>query len=185
MLSAYLAVIKETPDKVRFEHLYNSCRKQMLAVAHRILKNMPDAEDAVQDALLGVARNIGSLRQISDDALRAYAMTAAKHSALKILQHNRKNESAVRDLEMDYSVSDSVFQSVLNSLDSALLLRAMRQLDPIYRDVMLLIFVQEHTVGETADILGRKEETVRKQLQRGKKILIDLCRKEGLNYGEG
>ena len=185
MLSAYLAVIKEAPDKVRFEYLYNSCRKQMLAVAHRILKNMPDAEDAVQDALLGVARYIGSLRQISDDALRAYAMTAAKHSALKILQHNRKNESAVRDLEMDYSVSDSVFQSVLNSLDSALLLRAMRQLDPIYRDVMLLIFVQEHTVVETADILGRKEETVRKQLQRGKKILIDLCRKEGLNYGEG
>ena len=154
-------------------------------MACSITGNRTDAEDAVQDALLGVARNIGSLRQISDDALRAYAMTAAKHSALKILQHNRKNESAVRDLEMDYSVSDSMFQSVLNSLDSALLLRAMRQLDPIYRDVMLLIFVQEHTVGETADILGRKEETVRKQLQRGKKILIDLCRKEGLNYGEG
>lgn len=184
MLSAYLAVIKEAPDKVRFEHLYNNCRKQMLAVAYRILKNSPDAEDAVQDALLGVARNIGSLRHISDDALRAYAMTAAKHSALKHLQRNRKIESAVRDLEMDYSVSDSVFQSVLNALDSELLLRAMRQLDPIYRDVMLLIFVQEHTIGEAADILGRKEETVRKQLQRGKKILIDLCRKEGLNYGE-
>ena len=184
MLSAYLAVIKDAPDRVRFEQLYNSCRKQMLAVAYRILESGPDAEDAVQDALLGVARNMGSLRQSSDDALRAYAMTAVKNSALKVLQRNQKNQQAARNLELDFAVSDSVFQSVLNSLDSELLLRAMRQLDPRYRDVLLLIFVQELTVQEAADVLGRKEETVYKQLQRGKKILVDLCRKEGLNYGE-
>ena len=47
----------------------------------------------------------------------------------------------------------------------------------------LLIFLGL-TVCAAADVLGRPYETLRKQLQRGKRLLIELCRKEGLCYVE-
>ena len=183
MLSAYLNMITDRSDKIRFEQLYNSYRKQMLAVACRILRNSDDAEDAVQDALLGIARNITSLHALDERALRAYVLTAVKNAALKILSKKQKEAETNWILELNPDETESVFQSVLNSMDTDLLLRAMRQLDPIYRDVLLLTYVQEQDLRETAAILGRKEETVRKQLYRGRKMLIELCRKEGLNFG--
>ena len=184
VLATYLNMITGQTDKLRFEQLYHSYRKQMLAVAYRILENPDDAEDAVQDALLGIVKSISSLRELEDTALRAYVLTAAKNAALKILYRNKKGTDTERILELDYKESESVFQTVLNTMDADLLLRAMRQLDPIYRDVLLLTYVQECDLQETAATLGRKEETVRKQLYRGRKLLIELCRKEGLNFGE-
>lgn len=184
MLSVYLNMITDQPDKLRFEHLYRSYHKQMLIVASRILRDSNDAEDAVQDALLGIARNIASLRSMDERSLRAYVLTTAKNAALKILNRNQKAEETERILELNYSESETLFQAVLNSMDADLLLRAMRQLDPLYRDVLLLTYVRELSLQETAAILGRKEETVRKQLYRGRKLLVDLCRKEGLNFGE-
>ena len=184
VLATYLNMITGQTDKLRFEQLYHSYRKQMLAVAYRILENPDDAEDAVQDALLGIVKSISSLRELEDTALRAYVLTAAKNAALKILYRNKKGTDTERILELDYKESESVFQTVLNTMDADLLLRAMRQLDPIYRDVLLLTYVQECDLQETAATLSRKEETVRKQLYRGRKLLIELCRKEGLNFGE-
>lgn len=184
VLATYLNMITGQTDKLRFEQLYHSYRKQMLAVAYRILENPDDAEDAVQDALLGIVKSISSMRELEDTALRAYVLTAAKNAALKILYRNKKGTDTERILELDYKESESVFQTVLNTMDADLLLRAMRQLDPIYRDVLLLTYVQECDLQETAATLGRKEETVRKQLYRGRKLLIELCRKEGLNFGE-
>ena len=184
VLATYLNMITGQTDKLRFEQLYHSYRKQMLAVAYRILENPDDAEDAVQDALLGIVKSISSMRELEDTALRAYVLTAAKNAALKILYRNRKGTDTERILELNCKETESVFQTVLNTMDADLLLRAMRQLDPIYRDVLLLTYVQECDLQETAATLGRKEETVRKQLYRGRKLLIELCRKEGLNFGE-
>lgn len=60
----------------------------------------------------------------------------------------------------------------------------MKQMEPPYREVLLLVYVHGHTVKAAADILCRNRETVRKQLQRGKKMLIELCGKEGMCFGQ-
>ena len=70
VLATYLNMITGQTDKLRFEQLYHSYRKQMLAVAYRILENPDDAEDAVQDALLGIVKSISSMRELEDTALR-------------------------------------------------------------------------------------------------------------------
>lgn len=71
-----------------------------------------------------------------------------------------------------------------NCRDYELLLRSIRQMDAPYREVLMLVYVQEQTPKAAADVLGRPYETLRKQLQRGKRLLIELCRKEGLCYVE-
>ena len=68
------------------------------------------------------------------------------------------------------------------SQDYDLLLRAMRQMPSPYREVLLMVCVQEQCVKDTAAILHRREGTVRQQLNRGKKLLVALCRKEGMCF---
>ena len=55
MLLFYTAMIDDKPDQLRFERVYHSYRRQMLVVAERVLHDREEAEDAVQNALLGLA----------------------------------------------------------------------------------------------------------------------------------
>ncbi len=184
MLCMYLAMIDEQVDQIRFEEIYYGYHKQMLVVANRVLCNMDDAEDAVQDALIRIARNMDAIRDREDWAVRGYVLTVAKNSALKVLAKNQRNSKAIDALKVKPERDENVFDQVLNCLDYQLLLRSIQRLEPLYRQVLMLVYVQKQSLREAADVLGRKEETVRKQLYRGRKLLIELCKKEGLNYDQ-
>lgn len=181
MLIMYTALIDEKSEQIRFENIYYSYRKQMLYVATQILGNRHDAEDAVQNALLGIARNIKHIPQNEPRVIRAYVLTAAKNAALSLLPKKQKRD---RETELSPAESDNadVFEQVMLCQDYNLLLKAMQQLPSPYKEVLLLVYVHEHDTKAAAQILGRKEDTVRKQLSRGRRQLIELCRKEGLCY---
>lgn len=168
-------------DSVRFNALYDRYRKQMYLVAFRVLQNSHDAEDAVQNALWALSRYIKSVPQDNARATRAYVLTAAKNAALAMLpaQHHVSLEDIP---EQEHPTNNDPFVQLASSQDYELLLRVINQLDLRYREVLMLIYVQELNIAETAHILCRKEETVRKQLFRGKKLLLELCRKEGLRF---
>ena len=184
MLFLYMAMIEEQADQIRFEQIYHGYRKQMLVVANRVLRNPEDAEDAVQNALLGIARNIKSIPSSEERLLRAYVLTAAKNAALSLLPGKQQRDSFADISELTIAAEEDLFQQVLNCQDYALLMRAIRQLEAPYREAIMLVYVHEHSIKSAADILCRKEETVRKQLQRGKRILVELCRKEGMCFGQ-
>lgn len=177
----YTAMIEEAPNRTRFERIYNSYCKQMVFVATGVLHNTQDAEDAVQNALLGIARNIENVPE--DDRIeKAYVLTAAKNAALTMLAKKQPIELSQDISELPIPSTDDLFQKVLNSQNYDLLLRAMKQLESPYREILMLIYVQEQSIKEAADTLCRKEETVKKQLQRGRRQLIELCRKEGMCF---
>ena len=181
MLLIYTAMIEEMPARTRFERIYDNYCKQMVFVATGILHNAQDAEDAVQNALLGIARNIQNVPE-DDRVERAYVLTAAKNAALNLLPGKQLRDSIQDISDLPIPSTEDLFQKVLDSQNYDLLLRAMQQLESPYREVLMLIYVQEQSIKETAKILCRKEETVKKQLQRGKTQLIALCRKEGMCF---
>lgn len=176
----FMALIDEKSEQKQFESIYAGYRPQMLAVAYRILEDSADAEDAVQNALLGIAKHISKVPSGDEKVLRAYVLTAARNAALSLLE-KRQHRVLETELEEAFTASDEdLFRRVAASEDYEALLRAIRKLDLQYREVLMLIFVQEHTVKEAAEILCRREGTVRQQLNRGRKKLIELCRKEGI-----
>ncbi len=177
MLMFYTALIEEAEYKSAFEQIYDRHHRQMMHVARRILKNRQDAEDAVQNAFLGIAKTIKTVPVHDHRATKAYALTAAKNAALAILA----KRLAHPEPDMPHILlQDDTFEKVVAASNYALLLRCIQQLDPIYRDVLLMIYVYGHSIKEAAVILSRKPETVRKQLCRGRLLLVEICKKEGL-----
>lgn len=181
MKLALPARIDAMPENDCVEQLHSRYHRQMLVVADRILHNQAEAEDAVQNALMGVARNFDRLPRDAR-AERAYVLTAAKNAALSMLPEKARRDALVDISQVDVPSGEDLFQQVMDCQDYALLLRSIRQLAAHYREVLMLVYVYDHTIQEAARILGRKEDTVRKQLHRGREILIEICKKEGLNY---
>ena len=180
MLMFYTALIDAPEEKSIFEKIYYRYRKQMLYVARKYLDDPHDAEDAVQNALLGIAKTIKTVPTHDARVTRAYVLTAAKNAALAVLSHKHRHRRQAA-LELAHlPAEDDTFEKVAAAADYELLLRCIQQLDPIYRDVLLMVYVYGHDYKDCAAILSRKPETVRKQLYRGRQLLMELCKKEGL-----
>lgn len=183
MLILYAVMIDSEADLLRFTDLYHAYRKQMLLAARQVLRNPEDAEDAVQVDLLGIAQRIDAVPS-DPQRLRAYVLTAARNAALSMLPQKQRRDNTIELSRQPLASDEDLFQQVALSQDYALLLRAMRQMSAPYREVLLMVCVQEQSVKDTAAILRRREGTVRQQLNRGRKILVELCRKEGMCFAQ-
>ena len=152
---------------MNFDDLFLAYHRQMLFVAQRILENPSDAEDAVQNALLKLYR----LRHtIPEDprVCRAYVLTAAKRAALDLKEKEKKSVN-IDDLVL--SEKGDLFDDIAASEDYDRLLSVLRDLPDLYREVLMLRYVQELSVKEIAQLLGRNEWAIRKQLARGKALV--------------
>ena len=184
LLMLYAAVIDDAEDMLRFERIYYGYRKQMFYVANVILSDEYDAEDAVQNALLGIARNIKALPECDDALIKAYVLTAAKNAALNLLPKKQRRDSELDIDELDFADGNGVFEKVAMSDDYKKLMKAIDKLPDMYRDVLLMHCVYGLKAHETAQLLGRKASTVRQQVTRGRKKLIEFCIQEGMVFDD-
>lgn len=184
MLMMYAAVIDDAEDMLRFERIYYGYRKQMLFVADKVLHDPHEAEDAVQNALIGIARNIKSLPECDEKLIRAYVLTAAKNAALNLLSKKQRRESELYIDELELASGDDVFDKVAMSDDRETLMKAIDKLPNMYRDVLLLHCVYGLKASQTAQLLGRKTSTVNQQVTRGRKLLAGLCVQEGMMFDD-
>lgn len=183
MVILYADMIDDKQDLVRFDSLVYAYQHQMLLVAREVLGDMHLAEDAVQVALLRIAQYIRSVPRDSKEAQRAYVLAAARRAALDLLERQKHWNKMLDISDLSLAAPDDLFEQVAASQDYDLLQRAMRQLPPYYRDVLVLKYIHGYSVREIANIVGRKHATVVQQLTRGKKALIALCGKEGMDLG--
>ena len=184
MLLLYTAMIDDTQDQLRFEDIYYSYRKQMLLVAQRILHDPMEAEDAVQTAFLGIARQIKRIPAGNPQIVRSYVLTAAKNAAINMLPKRQQQNELLSISELDVADDHNLFDQIASSQDYELLFKAIRKLPAIYREVLMLKYVQELTMKEIAALLGRKVTTIHQQITRGKKLLIAQCREEGMDFAK-
>ena len=62
----------------------------MYCAAKSVVKNESDAEDAVHNAFLGIAKHIDVLLSADEDKAKCYCIKAAKNAALNIARKNNR-----------------------------------------------------------------------------------------------
>lgn len=183
MIILYQAFIKEEKDKTKFELLYLKYRNQMLNVAFKVLNDQYEAEDAVHTAFMGIANNMDKIEDVDSNDSRNYCLKSAKNTAINILNKN----SNILDLPFDdalnnESISDDLIENLCDKESVKNIKKIIDDMDEIYRDVLTMYFLYEMSVKKIASLFSRKEETIRKQLYRGKQILRDSL-KGGIDNG--
>lgn len=185
MLVFYLSLIDNDNDRKLFERIYYAHRKQMLTLAFSILENEDDAEDLVHDVFCNIAEKyMQSLQNIKNEQdMKNYLLKATKNSALNKKRDTKPHISLQKSeymLNKDDLNDNEFLDMVCNNISYQEVLSAIRSLDKKYEDVLYLHFVIGMTVPEVAEHLNRNKQTVKKQLFRGKILLLE---KLSLNGG--
>lgn len=108
MLMFYMSLVDNDDDREKFEILYNKYRKRMVYTAYSVLGNNEDAEDAVHDTFIRIARNMRSIGDPNSNETLSYVLKAAKNTAINLSQKNaaRNQHIQLEDIE---NISDGQF----------------------------------------------------------------------------
>lgn len=90
----YLTMIEAEEDRHRFLSLYRRYKKLMLYIAHDILHDPHDAEDAVHEAFLRLAEMIEKIHEIDCPETRSLIVMITKSKAIDLY---RKKKAAGGD----------------------------------------------------------------------------------------
>lgn len=159
----YLQMIETDEDKSRFEQIYLKHRGLMFNCAIRLLRNRQDAEDAVHQAFLSIAKNISKVSDVDCPQTRSFCVIITERKAIDIIRQRNK----VLDTDFDENIA-GVY--VPPPGDSGLA-DAMAALPPRYRQALLLRFDNGYSTWEMASILGMSRGAVQKLLWRAKEEL--------------
>ncbi len=180
MLLLYLSLIDNEIDKRRFEELYYAYRKQMFVVAYSILKNKSDSEDVVHDVFYSIAsRHLDIFQRITNEQdMKNYVLKATKNTALNAKRDREEYISVSGNnniINLQQKLDDSEFLDKICEKETYdEILSAIKKLDKKYEEVLYQYFVLGLTTAEISECLGRDRETVKKQLSRGKSILLEI-----------
>jgi RNA polymerase sigma-70 factor (ECF subfamily) len=161
-----LVIRAQDGDRDAFAELVRATSDRMYAVAYRILRDASLAEDAVQDALVTVWRQLPSLRD--PDRFEAWTRRLLVHACYAESGRRRRWTANVRLLPVNEA---GAMDSVGSVDDRDTLERAFRRLSVEHRAV----FVLHHHVGlplvEIAEILGIPAGTARSRLHHAMQAL--------------
>ena len=177
MLTICLALIDDPEDQDTFTQLYQLYRARMMHIAEDILHDRAEAEDAVQNAFIGIARNIHRIADPTDHAAFLYVAQAAKHAAINLAQ--KKGQCVF--LEDAIAETASIAGPEREYMDRERyrrLLACIAEMSPTYRTVLYYHFVEEMTAREIADLLGQTLSCTKQRLVRGKQLLINKIEEE-------
>jgi RNA polymerase sigma-70 factor (ECF subfamily) len=146
-------------DREAYELVARGSAQRLYATAHRIVRDPDRADDAVQQTLVAIWRELPSLR----DLTRFEAWTYRLVVRFCLLESRRVRRSGVREIAMDDTVptsSDAYAESDLrDQLD-----RALGLLSPDHRAVVVLHHYAGLSLAEIAAILDVPYGTVGSRL---------------------
>lgn len=165
-----------------FEELIRDYKKIAYNIALRVLRNVEDAEDASQEALLKVFKNIGSFNMQSTFKVWMYRIvvnTCIDFKRKKYINAVSIDETIDlgggnelhREIADDRANPDALVEKNYNQ---KLISDALNKLDDDYKTMIILRDIQGFSYSEIADIISCNLGTVKSRLNRARKNLKEI-----------
>ena len=162
----YLQLIDTIEDKHKFEVMYNTYKKSMLAIALRILRNQQDAEDVVHTTFITLAKNMDRIGDVDDVKTKGFILTITRNKAIDMYRRNqRKKDFELKEYDEDMNLDHNWSNTLSNCFS---------RLPDTYRTFLLLKYYHGYSTKEVANILGISCANASKIDQRAKQKLHDL-----------
>ncbi len=166
----YMSLIDEPEDQSKFEEIYLTYKGLMFYVANQILHNEQDAEDAVLDAFIVVAKNIKKIANPVCPKTQSYVVNIVESKSIDLYRKNKRIETTEY---LDEIRAVAAEQTELIGLDDCIL-----KLPARYREVIVLRYYHGFSCKELAQQLGISLSNATKLDQRAKTKLMEICKKE-------
>jgi RNA polymerase sigma-70 factor, ECF subfamily len=159
-----LVTLAQQGDAEAFGLVYDRYVDQIYRYLYYRVGSHALAEDLTSETFLRALRRIDSFTYTGKD-IGAWFTTIARNLVTDHVKSSRfKLEVSTADMLDADRADDGIEQEVLDRLQNAALLDAVRQLKPEQQECVVLRFLQGLNIAETAEVMGRSEGAV-KQLQ--------------------
>ena len=133
-----------------------------------MLKNESDAEDAIQETYIKYFQKAPLFD--SKEHQKAWLIRVATNKCRDMLRFR------VRHPQID---DEDISKFIPDSSDSGIL-EALTMVPEKYRLVLTLYYIEEYRIEDIANIIERSSSAVKMRLQKGRKLLEEIYRKEYL-----
>jgi RNA polymerase sigma-70 factor (ECF subfamily) len=161
-------------DARSLEVLLERHQAQVYRFGMKMCRDPEDAKDVLQDTLLAMARNVRDFRGAS--SISTWLYTIARNFCIKKRRRGKFAPERERSLDTEAMPDASRLADPAMGPDEALagkeveqaLEEAIRALEPMYREVLLLRDVEGLTAPEVAEVLGVSVQAVKSRLHRAR-----------------
>jgi RNA polymerase sigma-70 factor (ECF subfamily) len=169
-------------SEAAYEELIRRFQQPVYALALRLLDDQGEACDVVQEVFLKVFRKIASFRNESSLKTWIYRITVNEaHNARRWFFRHRR-----REVELDHTPeqtrdwkeiipdgSRSPYDVALDREQHLMIEVALEQINPIFREAVVLRDIMDLSYEEIAEIIGVSLGTVKSRILRGREALRD------------
>ncbi len=154
------------------KQLYELYAKAMFNICYRMMNNIPEAEDMLQEAFCEAFKKLDSFRY--ESTFGAWIKRIVINKCINEIKR-RKIELEYGDQYSQIDIEDEMIQDNWEP-DIEKIKKAMGLLPDGYRVVFSLYLIEGYDHQEIAEILHISESTSKSQLARAKKKLIEIIK---------
>ena len=155
-----------TTDEI--ERIVNTYGDMLYRICILMLQNESDVEDVVQETFIKYYQKAPAFTD--DEHEKAWLIRVAANRCKDLLRFRLRHPQ----------VDDEALAKITCETSDSGILEALLSLPEKYRLVLTLYYIEEYSVQEIAGIIGRTASAVKMRLQKGRKLLEKVYRKEYL-----
>ncbi len=151
-----------------FDQIYHAHADTVYRVCMMYLKNVHDAEDAVQETFLKLLHKMPPFSGVEHQ--RAWLIVTAGNVC-----KNKLRSKKIRNLFLQKNIKEETYE---NSPLQDETLQLILDLPPNIKLSMYLYYYEGYSSEQIADLMGKSDAAVRKYLQQGRQALKEMLKEE-------
>ena len=169
-----------------FEELIKDYKRSAYNIALRVMRNVEDAEDASQEALIKIFKNISSFNM--DSTFKVWMYRIVVNTCIDFKRRKSINAVSIdetidlgsgREIQREISdESNNPDALIERNYSTQLVNDAINMLEDDFKTIIILRDIKGFTYDEISEILSCNLGTVKSRLSRGRKRLKELLEKE-------
>ncbi len=169
-------------DAKALERLFTRNQTRVFRYLMRIVRNEAIAEELLNEVFLGAWNSASRYEGRSEPA--TWLLSIAHNKAVSALRKKREVSGYDEETAGEIADEDDTPEVISQKADKGAQIKAaMQGLSAEHREILDLVYYQEQSVAEVAEILGIPEATVKTRMFYARKKLGELLKQRGVDRG--
>ncbi len=176
-------------DKDAFSRLFDFYYDKIINYVFRRTLDVEYSKDITSNVFLKALDNINSFKWKNGiDSFNAWIFKIATNEINQYFRKQNRYKLIIDDPEMRFNLKsdDNLAFEIEKKIDNdkylIILSKAIKELKPIYQDILHLRYFEEMPYNEISEILNKNESTVRVYAKRAIEELERVLKKDAINF---
>lgn len=169
-------------DAKALERLFARAQTRVFRFLMRVVKSEAIAEELLNEVFLSVWQNAHRYEGRSEPL--TWMLSIAHNKAMSVLRKKTEVLGIAEETGRDLVAEEDTPDVAAQKHDKSVKIRAcIAELSPDHRTILDLVYYQEQSVAEAAEVLGIPEATVKTRMFYARKKLSELLLARGIDRG--